>query len=84
MPKENPVGGFVYNIEEKFSTGTSFTPRVFMVWGLAPQNLEDCAFADLECQGKQDFPPVIKMEKAVNQLELQVQNRAFKLANPCI
>ena len=47
-------------------------PRVFMVWGLKAQVLDDCGFAELECDGSTKFGELIDMDDTSNQQAIEV------------
>ena len=72
LPRQDAVGGFLYNEDEKFTGSAHAEPRTFLVWGLTKQNMAECGFADLECVGTQDFAKAIDFTKTDNQQKLEV------------
>ena len=71
------MGGYIYNEREKFGSGASSTPRVFMVWGLKKQDLNECGFAELECDGSANYAETINLEDEAKQNKLKVRKTFY-------
>ena len=82
LPDDNSVGGFLAKQREKFGGGSQIISRVFLVWGLRPQNIEPCSWADLECSGEQGFAPAINFNtnKGGHQADLLVNLSDYHLS----
>lgn len=59
--------------------GTGFVPsgdefvRIFIVWGMQPQDMSGCHKTDYRCQGKRVWNDVFDLNIAPVQLALQVR-----------
>ena len=80
---DNNFGIYLDRNEHDFNTEPPVL-RVFLIWGLEEQDMDDCQWSDIDCEGDTRYDRNFNIESMENQQALLVRLQSYHSVISCV